>query len=894
MPSTLPPGGALRLLDRWIGAGDRDAVIGDLLQQFHDRVDAGRRANRAWFWLQTLLLAGAAMWPSAFVHREHWSPHMEPMLRGVRQAGRRLRHDWRFACGVVLILAAGLGPAAAMLSVVETVLLRPLDYSNPEQLAMVRLDLGELRGHPGLSPAEAIDLRRSELFAAVEVQSRLVEVSMAVDDRLVSLSNIRITTGMLPMLGVVPAAGRLFTEDDIPPPGPQLAPGVLPPSPQPPPPPQAGLLDFDSWQTHFGGDSAVLNRVIQIDGRATEIVGILPRGFRLATGRAVPQRVDLYTPLRLTDFRNAWQFPTIARLPEGRSLAEVQAPLDGLAAALRRDHPDFYPGHLRFTIAPLLDDMTRATRPALRAAVAAVLLLLFIACANATALILARARSRERDLAIQQALGAGRSALAAQVLIESAWLGAAATLAGGVLAAGTVAIIRRMIPRTVPRWDQIDAGWSLLAYAGGLAFLALTITGLLLVWRVSRTSVIGTLRSGSIQGGRAEGRTSRLLLAGTQIALTLVLAFGCAQLARSAANLRQVDPGFDANVLTLRVPYDLRTYDTSARRAALYQRIRDRVARVPGVTSVGVSSHVPLSGSTMMDGYEADLAKEPSFAQAANYQGVARGYFETLRVPIIQGRDFTDAEDMQEVPVVVVDETLIRTVFPGERDVIGRPLRLGWGLENARIIGVVGHVQGIEIGRQVRPQIYSTIGNLFQVRVGGIVIVRTSGDAMSRRDAIESAIREVGPGRAVGTVAMLSDNVDAAMSTLLAVTGLVSMLATMAGALSAVGLYVVIAFIVHEQRRSAAIRTALGATRNQVVWSNVRPGGVAMIVAVGVGLGASLAGAPLFADLLYGVSARDAGSLAGAVALTALVGAMAMYVPARRAARANIVAVLRE
>jgi putative ABC transport system permease protein len=652
------------------------------------------------------------------------------------------------------------------------------------------------------------------------------------------------------------------------------------------------MIDYDTWQTYFGGDASVIGRVVTIEGRRTEIVGVLPRGFQLATGRGVPRRVDVYTPIGLTDFRNAWQYPTIARVPEGRTFAEVQAGLDVLAEGLKARYPATYPGRLRFTIEPVLDDMVRNTQAALRAAVAAVLLLLAIAFANATSLVVARLRTRERELAIQQALGAARSTLALQVVMESAWLGAAAALAGSVLAAGTIAVIREVIPRTVPRWDQITIGWPLIAYAGALTFAGLLVSGLGLVWKVSRTSVLQAIREGSVQGGRSEGSVSRLVLAGSQMALTVVLAFGCVQLARSATNLRHVDVGFDANVLTLRVPYDRRAQPGQEARARLYQRVRDRVAQVPGVTSVGVVTHIPLSGSTMTDGYEADLSKEPSFAQAANYQGVTPGYFATLKIPFLQGRDFTDEEDAKQAPAIVVDETLVRTVFPGERDVIGRTLRLGWGLPNARIIGVVGHARTIEVGRAVRPQIYSSIGSLFQNV--GIVTVRTSGDPMALRSQIEAAIREVGTGRATGQVAMLSDNVTAAMSTLVAVTGLVTFLAVTAAALSAVGLYIVIAFIVHERRRSAAIRTALGATAAQVMWSYIRTGGLVMGGSVLVGVVLSLGAAALFSDLLYGVAPRDPLSLGMAVVVAALISATAMCLPTRKAARADIVSILRE
>jgi putative ABC transport system permease protein len=891
-----PPRAAVWLLGWSLPADERDVVIGDLFEVFADRVDARRRFNRSWFSMMAVAFAVAAV-------RERTRDagpapggrqRMTRMGTGIRQAARRLRYEWRYALAVTLILAVGIGPASAMLSVFSRVLLRPLNFYEPERLGLIRIDIGQLRSHPGLSPAEAMDLRRADAFASVEVETRLVEASLGTGPEFTSLSTLAFTTGMLPMLGVQPLIGRNFAESDIPlplPPPPPLPPGT-PPPPPPPPPPQVALLDHGAWQRHFGGEAGVLGRIVTVNGRPTEIIGVLPEGFRIVTGRHVPQAIDIYTPLRLFDFRNAWQFPTLVRLKPGVSFEAAQAQLDVIAGNNRQQYPQFYEERVRYTIAPVLDDMTRATTPALRAAVAAVLLLLVIALANATALVIARLRTRERDTAVRSALGASRSALIGEVVAESAVLSVAGAVVGTVVALAAIAGVREVMPRTVPRWDEIAVGWDLLLYSAGLAFAGLMLSGLIPVWKVSRGASWDALRIGSVQGGRAEGTFSRLALVGGQIALTVVLAFGCVQLVRSAAHLGRVNLGFDANVLTFRVPYDFRRHPGNRGRAELFQRIRDRVKQVPGVEAVGVITHIPLSGSVMMDGYETDLSKEVSFEPYANYQAVTSGYFASLRIPFRQGRDFTDQEDALSQPVIIVDETLAAAAFPGETNVIGRTLRLGWGLQNAQIVGVVGHARTIEIGRVVRAQIYAPIGNLFQN--AGIVTVRAAGDPHPLRQAIVAAIAEVGPGRAVSDVRMLSDNVSSATSALVAVTGLVSVLSISAGLLSAVGLYLVIAFVVHQRRRATAIRTALGASRRQVIWQHARTSGLVMLAAVPAGVLLSVAVAPLFAGLVYGVNHRDVWSLSIATAIAAVTGLVGTWLPVRRAANANVVKILRE
>jgi predicted permease len=891
--SPQPPRLAVRLLASVLRRDQGDSILGDLTEEYADRVERGAWLNTLWFWGHAVTFAiAAARQPSSSQppSKEHFG--MSRIRTGLYHALRRLSHDWRYSAAVILILAVGIGPAAAMLSVLERVLLRPLDYWQPDRLALVRLSLGQLRDHPGISPAEAIDLRTANIFEAVEVQMRLSEVTLSVQDQLVPLTMVRMTTGMLPMLGVVPHIGRAFTEADAPPPPPPPpAPGA-PQAARPAPTPQRVLLDYDTWRVRFGGDPAILGRVIQLSGFPAEVIGVLPSGFRLITGRATPRPIDVYAMFQLRDFRNAWQFPTLARLKPGATFEETQAALDVVSRTLASKYPEFYVGSLRFTVTPLLADVTRATRPALRAASAAVIVLLLIAFANATALVVARLRARRLDFAIRSAIGATPRALVVEVLLESVVLTAGAALAAAIVAAAAIAGIRELIPRTVPRWEQIGVGWELLAVTAGLSLVGLFVAGLLPVSRIALGDSIDALRSGTVQGGRSESAAARLFLVGTQVALTVVLAFGCVQLVRSASRLSRVDLGFDPNVLTLRVPYDGGRFNSNRMRAELYQRIRNRVADVPGVSAVGIVTHLPLSGATMMDGYEADLSKEPSFDQPANYQAVTPGYFAAARIPILQGRDFTDQEDAGEQRVVIVDETLVRTVFPGERDVIGRMLRLGWGLDNSRIVGVVGHARTIEVARAVRPQIYVPVGNLFQQF--GNVVVRASGDPRQLAPAVERAIQEIGPGRAISNVVMLNENVTAATSTVVAVTWLVTFLAASGALLSAVGLYLLVAFIVHQRRRAAAIQTALGASRRQVMWSNLRSSGIVMSIALPVGIVLSLIAGPFLADLLYEVTRHDPVSMAVALVVAVTAGVLGTYIPVRRAADANVVQILRE
>lgn len=873
-----PPRLAVALLCRRLPADQRDMVVGDLTELYADRVESGRALCGAWFWMQSLaFVLGFASSASAvqLVAERPRRLIMGRLSTSVRQSIRRLTFEWRYAAGVVLILAVGIGPAAAMLSVVQTVLLRPLDYADSDRLAIARLHLGQIQNHPGLSQAEITDLRGTTgLFSGVEAASRRAEVSLGPDEALVPLSSISITPGLLPMLGVSPVRGRQFSLEEV---DAQAS---------------VAMLDHDAWLTHFGGDPGIVGRTIQLNGAATEVVAVLPRGFRLTIGRGVPEPIDVYMTLRMRDNRSFWAFPTIVRLADGVSLEQANAGVMALTASLTTAYPETYEGsNLRFALHPLLDDMVNETRPAMRAAMAGVLLLLLIAMANATALVVARLKTREHDLAIRSAIGAGRRTLVAEVFVESLVLSGAGAVAGTLVAVGAMALARNLMPHSVPRWDSLSIGWELVAYSAAFSLAGLLAAGLVPVWNVSRSAPWMILRGASGRGSRAESATTRLVLVGAQIALTVVLAFGAIQLIRSAARLDAVDLGYDANVLAFRVPVDGSRFETPAESGALYLRMRDRLAQMPGIEAVGATSHLPLSGAVLLDAFSADLTQPvQSEDPVANYHSVLPGYLASMRMTLVAGRDITDAEFAAEEPVVVIDETLARAAF-GDADPINRTLRLGWGIEDSRVVGVVSHARSIAVNREVRPQVYAPFSTFRWTPLH--FTVRAAGDPLLMRQAVTEAVNEVGPGRAASNFQVLTDNVAAATSTQRSVTWLVMALAASAGLLSAIGLYTVIAYLVHQRRRATAIRAALGASRARLIWHHLRQSGVVMLAAIPCGVLLALALAPQFDSLVFGVSARDLTSLSAAATLAVVAGLLGAYLPVRRAAGINPVTVLK-
>jgi len=306
-------------------------------------------------------------------------------------------------------------------------------------------------------------------------------------------------------------------------------------------------------------------------------------------------------------------------------------------------------------------------------------------------------------------------------------------------------------------------------------------------------------------------------------------------------------------------------------------------------------SHVPLSGAALVDSFSRDFAREPGWDHpVANYYSVQPGYFAAMKIPFVQGRDITDLENTTQQHVVVIDQTLAKTAFPELAhlsDVVGQKLNVGYQIGPSTIVGVVGHARGVEIGRNVRPQLYAPMGVFFRAPLN--FEIRASGDPMRLRDQIGAAITEIGPGGALSGFTMLTDNVANATSTLRAVTSFVSSLAIFAGLLSAVGLYIVIAFVMYQRRRSTAIRCALGASPAQLLRYHLKTSGLVILCAVPIGAALALAAAPLFASLVYGVTPRDTTSLVIAGVAAVIAGLVGTYMPVRRAGSADVVMALR-
>jgi predicted permease len=778
--------------------------------------------------------------------------------------------------GVILILGIGIGPAAAMLSVVQKVLLQPLAYEHPDQLGLVRIDLGEMHAHPGITHPEITGLKAVEgLFAGVEATSREFELSLGEDADLKPLAALRVTPGMFDMLGVSPLLGRHFTEEDT--------------------ESFVALISHDLWTTQYSGDHNVVGQTMVLNGRPAPIIGVMPPGFALYLGRGsqLSTHIDVWTPLELLPRPTMWGFPTIVRLADGVSFDQANAGLEAFTRSLVEQLPETYANtSARFAVHPLLPDLIRQAKPAIHAALAGVLLLLLIAIANGTALVMARMKAREVDFAVRTAMGAGRGALLQDVLMESLILMLAGVVLGGGIAMWGVVGLQTLIPDTVPRAGNIVFGWDLLGYSALLGFAGLALAGLFPAWKASSGAPLELLRGSSGQRG-ATHATGRLALVGTQIAMTVVLSFGAVQLARSAIALAETDIRFDPeNVLAFTMPLDGSQFQNFEESLVFHHEIRDRLSGLTTVRAVGAVSHLPLSGTGPFDAFGPGAVGDTVdwHDPLANYFAVIPGYLESIGVRLRQGRFFTDIENLERRAVAVIDENLAEMAWPGE-DPIGKTMRMGWQLPVTTVVGVIAHPRVIDVSQDVRPQIYVPYG-LFPW--GPLrYTVKAERDPTLLIGNVREVLAELGPGRAASGFQVLGENVTAAMSTLRFVTLLVALLAFSAAFLSALGLYAVVSYVVHQRRRATAIRGAMGATPAQLLRHHLRNGIHVLGVAVPIGLMLSLLSAGFVETLLYGVNVHDVFSLSAAALLAALTGLVGTLIPARSAAREDPAMALR-
>jgi putative ABC transport system permease protein len=815
---------------------------------------------------------------------------MSTLGHDLRYASRALRRTPGFTIAAVAALALGIGATTTIFTVVNGVLLRPLQYEAPDRLANIWNDLGEgAQSLPAVSPLDFRDYKqRSRSFedfaAAAEGNVANLRGNLTGDGEPERADVVTVTANFFPLLGVRPMLGREFLPEE------EVVNG-----------PHVVMLSHRLWERRFAADTALVGRTIQIDGVAHEVVGILPRDFRLQLPTEAFQVTDgdLWAPIQF-DYgqplpRNLTFFTVFGRLAPGVTFEQAQAEMDLIAGQFRSEFPEHAASNLRIRAVPLHYDVVKHARPALLILLGAVGMVLLIACANVANLLLVRGTTRRAEFALRTALGASRWAMVRQVLTESLIL----ALAGGALGLGitTIALgmLRRLHPANLPRLADVQLDTTVLVFTAAICAVTAVLFGSVPALRAAAADPQEHLKAGG-RGGSAGGRRgARSLLIVAEVALSVILLVGAGLLIRSFLALQRVNPGYDAgDVLTFELSMPFGKYPGGASRRAFFRDLAGRLEALPGVTSVGLVSQLPLTGSGPLSPFAYDEETARNFESVtADGRNISPEYFEAMDARLIAGRTFTHQDSAGTPPVIIVDETLAKLAWPGQ-NAVGKQLQLQpTGTPNgfAEVVGVVEHMRQHDLTRDILHQIYYPIGQGTPTVM--TFVVETALDPMSLVPTVRQTVESMDPDLPVSRLAPMNAYLSEGRAQARFSLVLMSVLGAVALVLTAVGVFGVISYSVSQRTREFGIRLALGEDPRQTRLSVLLGGMRLVLVSIGIGLVGSLAVTRLIAGLLYQVRPADPITFAGIALLLAMVALLACYLPARRATRVDPALTLR-
>ena len=823
---------------------------------------------------------------------------LERAARDLRVAFRQLRRTPGFTAAAVITLALGIGGNAVVFGVVNAVLLRPLPYPSADRIVAI--------GHRsrGGDIPERLP-HSSAAYVVYQGPRRTLEAMALYDPGRGSLTGdgsapewvetVHATRSLFDVLGVAPALGRTFAAEEDAPGGAAVV-----------------VLSHALWRQRFGGDPSVLGRTVVINGNSYTIVGVMPRGFAFPT-----PDVQLWLPYKL-DRKDLGGFntPGIGRLRAGVTPAAAERELTALLPGITQV-VDFIPAQalkdtrLRADVHPYADDVVGSVRPALWTLWAMIGLVLLIACVNVASLLLVRAESRQREVALRVALGAERGHLLAQFLAESVVLLVLGSALGVALARGAVWLLPLLGPGVLPRAGEVGIDGAVLAFTALVAAAAALVFGAIPVARHRNASPASVLSGGgrAATAGRGAGRVRQLLVV-SQVAMATVLLVASGLMLRSFQRLRAVDPGFrPEGVLTFRIPLPFSKYREPQAVARFHYAMLDRLRALPGVQAAGATGRLPLMGpTTLIDPLRVEGVPPPvgagSVPPVVEMRVATPGYFEAMGIPLRAGRLLDRSDTDRQSGAVLVNETVVRTLMQG-RDPIGARVAHGLaGLPGARawsdVVGVVGDVRGASLEEAPVGAVYYAMVNRPGVDMDWLArsmvyAVRTTGASppAALLPAVRRALGELDPTLPLAEVRTLSQVVDAARAKMRFT--MVGLLAAAAVGLfmGAVGLYGVLSYVTAQRTREIGVRIALGASPRSVRMSVLGRGMAVSGAGLAAGLALALALRRLAAPLLYGVSPTDPATLAGVSLVLLAAGALATWLPARRAARLDPVQALR-
>jgi putative ABC transport system permease protein len=812
---------------------------------------------------------------------------VDTWLQDVRYGIRLLLKSPGFAAAAMVCLALGIGATTAIFSVVNAVLLRPLPYIQPQRLVKIYSEFTkQSQGRRfWVSPPEYVDLKRdTKSWESLDAWvNGGVNVGGSVEP--VRLTGSYISGGLLRSLGVAPIMGRVITpEDDDP-----KANAVL-------------VISYGVWQTIFGGDSHIVGKEALLNGQKCTIIGVMPQDFAFPPGEIDPPQV--WTALQIDPAnpggRGSHYLYLLGRLKGNVSAQQAQSELESLvrywgASASANQH-SFSPQNHTLVSFPFQSEIVSNVRPALVVLMGAVVFVLLIACVNVANLLLARAEARQREIAIRSALGASFWRLLRQFITEGVLLSSVGAVLGLALAFAGLRLIKLTNAGSIPRAAEIGIDGNVLLLALMVSILTGVVFGLAPALHLAVRNIFGLLKDAA--GGSTStlsAQAFRRVLVAAEVSLALVLLIGCGLMLRAFWKLQQVNVGFDPkDLLTLRITLPGSAYRDNLKVESFWSRLKEETSRLPGVKVAIASGLAPIRRPNVNTTDIENFVQKPGgpTQEVDFYQVVSEDYFETMGIPLIEGRYFDGHDTEGSQPVAIVNQTMARMYWPNQSPV-GRHIRSSSRFPYSTIIGVVGDVKNAGLDKPTGSELYFPFRQTQGYGSGTSYLVLRSAQSAGLANAVRRELRDLEPAAPVSNVRSMEELISASQSRPRFLTLLLTIFSAVALVLAVVGIYGVLSYLVAQRGKEFGLRMALGAPRGHVLGLVLKQGALLAIAGLGAGLAVSLAMTRMMSTLLYGIRATDPVTFLVMPAALAAAALAASFLPAQRATKVDPMVALR-
>jgi predicted permease len=805
------------------------------------------------------------------------------LAQDLRYGFRTLRKNPGFTAVAMLALALGIGANTAVFSVVNGVLLRPLAYPDPSRLTMISETTPEF-SQMSVAYPNFLDWRRESRSFTDIGAARNDDFNFTGTGQPEHLSGEYVSASLFPVLGVTPFMGRGFLpEEDR-----QGAPCAI-------------VIGYAFWKVRLGADPNILGKHLTLNAMSCAVAGVLPSDFRFSESAQVYVPIEQYTSVELRTREAHPGISVIGRLKPGVTIKTAQAEIASISSVLARQYPKTNAGH-GARLVPMKDDMVGYIQSTLLLLVGAVGFVLIIACANVANLLLARSTARRREFAIRTALGADRGRIVRQLLTESVLLSLGAAAIGLLLARWGARLVLAAAPDSLPRSAEIGIDPYVLLFTLVVSIVTSILFGLAPALRGANANPQESLKEGTRGAGGGRHRAESVFVT-VEIGLAVILLAGAGLMMQSVWRLLQVDPGFNTrNILTMGTALSPKAMANPPAIRLAFEQMLGRVAAIPGVQSVALTSMVPLAGNDSEIAFWRGTGPQPPQDQtmSAMFSVVTPDYLRAMQIPLQRGRFFTDRDRLESPPVVVIDEVLARHISPGQ-DPVGRQFSL-MALGTVRIVGVAGHVKywGLDSddAAKIRDQIYFPFlqvpDKFMSAGVASLtLLLRTGPEPLSMLSAVRAQVAGPTQDQPIYAVRTMEQTVSGSLAERRFTMLVLIVFAATALLLAAVGIYGVMSYAVTRRTHELGIRVALGSSGGEIVGLVLRQGMRLTAIGLAGGLVAARALTRLMAGLLYGVRPADPSTLAAVALLLGAIALLACYIPARRATAVDPAVALR-